>query len=274
MREKHTGFAQVSDIFGFRIVVRHAAPSATSRSACCTSCTSRCRAASRTTSRSPRPTATSRCTPRWSARWAPRWSSRSAPSADARGGRDGHRRALAVQDQATRADSRRRAAPGRDVAAVAARHPGRDARRGRVPRAREDRPVARCGLRVHAQEQDPGAAARRHAGGLCLRDPLRRRRPHGGRQGQRRAGGAAHRAAQRRRGRGRHRTRRAPQPGLAELRAHRPCALQDPPPPEDDGAGGVARTGREDAGAGAARRRAAAASRRATTPPPMRCGSS
>ena len=38
--------------------------------------------------------------------------------------------------------------------------------------------VPRRGLRVHAQEQDPGAAARRHAGGLRLRDPLRRRRPH------------------------------------------------------------------------------------------------
>jgi GTP diphosphokinase / guanosine-3',5'-bis(diphosphate) 3'-diphosphatase len=44
----------------------------------------------------------------------------------------------------------RRAAPGRDVAAVAAGHPGRDARFGRVPRARQDRPVPRRGLRVHA----------------------------------------------------------------------------------------------------------------------------
>ena len=49
----------------------------------------------------------------------------------------------------------RGAASGHDVAAVAARHPGRDARRSRVPRAREDRSVARCGLRIHADEQDP-----------------------------------------------------------------------------------------------------------------------
>jgi hypothetical protein len=96
---------------------------------------------------------------------------------------------------------------------LADRHPGRDARRGRVPRARQDRPLPRCGVRVHAAQQDPGAAARRHAGGLRLRDPLRRRRPHGGGQGQRRAGGAAHRTAQRRRRRGHHRARRAAQPG-------------------------------------------------------------
>jgi guanosine-3',5'-bis(diphosphate) 3'-pyrophosphohydrolase len=62
MREKHLSFAQVNDIFGFRIVV---GTLPIWRSACCTSCSSRCRAASRITSRSRRPTATSRCTPRW-----------------------------------------------------------------------------------------------------------------------------------------------------------------------------------------------------------------
>ena len=92
------------------------------------------------------------------------------------------------------------------------------------------------------KSQDPRAAARRHAGRLRLRDPLRRRRPLRRRQGQRRAGGAAHRAAQRRRGRDRQRARRAAQPGLAELRAHRPRALEDPPLPEEHGAGGVAAT--------------------------------
>ena len=118
------------------------------------------------------------------------------------------------------------AAPGRDVAAVAGRHPGRDARRERVPRARQDRPLPRRGLRLHAQVQDPGAAARRNAGRLCLRDPLRRRRPLRRRQRQRRTGGAAHRTAQRRRGRGHHRAGRAAQPGLAQLRAHRARALE------------------------------------------------
>jgi hypothetical protein len=98
------------------------------------------------------------------------------------------------------------------LAAVADRHPGRDARRGRVPGARQDRPVPRRGLRVHAQEPDPGAAARRHAGGLRLRHPLRRGRPLRGGQGQRRPVAAAHRTAQRRRGRDHHRARRAPNP--------------------------------------------------------------
>ena len=50
------------------------------------------------------------------------------------------------------------AAPGRDVAAVADRHPGRNARRERIPRARQDRPVPRRGLRVHAEVEDPRAA--------------------------------------------------------------------------------------------------------------------
>jgi GTP pyrophosphokinase len=65
MDEKRLSFAQVNDIYGFRIIVPDVI-TATPRWACCTSCTSRCRAASRTTSPSPRPTATSRCTPRWS----------------------------------------------------------------------------------------------------------------------------------------------------------------------------------------------------------------
>ena len=63
------------------------------------------------------------------------------------------------------------------------------------------------------------------AGGLCLRHPLRHRRSHGGGQGQWRAGGAAHRTAQRRRGGSHHRTRRQAQPGLAEPGAHRSCPI-------------------------------------------------
>ena len=57
--------------------------------------------------------------------------------------------------------------------------------------------------------EDPGAAARRDAGRLRLRDPLRRRRPLRRRQRQRRAGAAAHRAEERRRGRDHHRAERA-----------------------------------------------------------------
>jgi guanosine-3',5'-bis(diphosphate) 3'-pyrophosphohydrolase len=59
-----------------------------------------------------------------------------------------------------------------------------------------------------------------------------------------------------------------PNPGLAGFRAHRPGPLQDPPPPEVAGAGRVAGTGREAAGAGAARRRhGAPAGRRRGAPP-------
>ncbi len=144
--------------------------------------------------------------------------------ADARRRREGHRRALALQG-ARRRPRPGGAAPGRDVAAVAARHPGRDPRRQRVPRARQDRSLPRRGLRVHAEVEDPGPAARRHAGRLRLRDPLRHRRPLRRRLGQRRAGAAAHRAAQRRRGRDRRRAERPAEPGLAELRLHRPGAL-------------------------------------------------
>jgi guanosine-3',5'-bis(diphosphate) 3'-pyrophosphohydrolase len=57
------GFAQVNDIYGFRIVVKDV-PTCYLALGVLHSCTSRCRASSRTTSPSPRPTATSRCTPR------------------------------------------------------------------------------------------------------------------------------------------------------------------------------------------------------------------
>jgi (p)ppGpp synthase/HD superfamily hydrolase len=68
MDEKHLSFAQVTDIYGFRIIVPDVIDCYTAW-ACCTSCTSRCPASSRTTSPLPSSTATSRCTPRW---WAPR----------------------------------------------------------------------------------------------------------------------------------------------------------------------------------------------------------
>ncbi len=183
--------------------------------------------------------------------------------ADARRRREGHRRALALQGARRRPGARPRgAAPGRALAAVADRHPGRDARRRRVPRARQDRPLPRRGLRLHAEVEDPRPAARRDAGRLRLRDPHRRRRPLRRRQRQRRAGAAARRAEERRRRRDHRRAERAAEPGLAQFRAHRPRALQDPALPEEHGAGGVARPRREDAGAGAARRGPGAAARR------------
>ena len=139
--------------------------------------------------------------------------------ADARGRREGHRRALALQGARRRPGARHGgAAPRRALAAVADRHPGRDARRRRVPRARQDRPLSRRGLRLHAEVEDPRPAARRDAGRLRLCDPHRRRRPLRRRQRQRRAGAAARRAEERRRRRDHRRAERAPEPGLAQLR--------------------------------------------------------
>jgi guanosine-3',5'-bis(diphosphate) 3'-pyrophosphohydrolase len=69
MDEKHLSFAQVTDIYGFRVIVPTVTDCYTAL-ACCTRCTSRCRASSRTTSPLPSSTATSRCTPRWWARRA------------------------------------------------------------------------------------------------------------------------------------------------------------------------------------------------------------
>ena len=67
----------------------------------------------------------------------------------------GHRRALALQDR--RGAGAGGATARRDVAAVAARDPGRDPRRQRVSRARQGRPVPGRGLRLHAEVEDPGA---------------------------------------------------------------------------------------------------------------------
>ncbi len=79
----------------------------------------------------------------------------------ARGGRGRRGRALAVQERRT-PRQRRLQQPGHAVAAVAARHPAGNGRRGRVPGPRQGRPVPRGGLCVHAEGPDHGAAARRH----------------------------------------------------------------------------------------------------------------
>ena len=138
-----------------------------------------------------------------------------ADRGDAPGGRIGRGRALALQGKRARWRERRPA--GHQVAAVAAGHPARDARRRRVLGSRQDRPLPRRGLRLHAQEPDHGPAARRDGGRFRIRDPQQHRRPHGGRQDQRRAGAAAHRAEERRRGRSGHGARcpRPIRPGWA-----------------------------------------------------------
>ena len=178
MREKHLSFAQVNDIFGFRIVVADACPSATWRSGVLHQLYKPVPGRFKDYIAIPKANGyqslhTTLVSPLGT---AVEFQIRTEPMHAV--AENGHRGALALQEQGAAQSAERGAAPGRDVAAVADRHPGRDARRDRVPRARQDRPVPRRGLRLHAQEQDPRAAARRDAGRLRLRDPLRRRRPH------------------------------------------------------------------------------------------------
>ena len=63
MERKSVGFEQLSDIFGFRVIVKTRRPIATTRSASCTPPGRWCPGASRTTSRRPSRTTTARSTP-------------------------------------------------------------------------------------------------------------------------------------------------------------------------------------------------------------------
>ena len=67
-----------------------------------------------------------------------------------------------------------------------------------IPRAHQGRPLPRRDLRVHAEGQDHGAAARRHRGRLRLRRAHRHRPPLRRGAHQLRAAAAAHRAEERR----------------------------------------------------------------------------
>ncbi|MNV59554.1 hypothetical protein D3C71_1519830 [compost metagenome] len=139
------------------------------------------------------------------------------------------------------------------MAAVAAGHPEPDRRLGRVPRARQGRPVPRRGVRVHAPRQDHLAASRRHAGGFRLRHPYRYRQPGGRGQGQRRIRAPAHRTQQRRHGRDRDLSGFPAQRAVAQLCAHRPRALRDPALPAYRQVRRIRGIRRTPAGPGAAR---------------------
>ena len=96
-----------------------------------------------------------------------------------------------------------------------------------VPAEPEDRAVPRRGLHLHAEGRGEGAAARRDAGRLRLRDPHRRRPPVRRRARQRQDGAAAHPAAQRRHRRDHHDAGPQAEPRLAEVRRHLARAQQD-----------------------------------------------
>ena len=119
-------------------------------------------------------------------------------------GRGRNRRALEVQGGTPRRRPRRAvfrvAPPAARVAAGGARSAG-------VPAEPQDRAVPRRGVHLHAERGGQVAAARRHAGGLRVRHPHRRRSPVRRRAGQRQDGAAARTAAQWRHHRDHHRRR-------------------------------------------------------------------
>ena len=188
-REASVVRARCSTSIAFRIIVKDVPP-AISRSARCTASTSRSRASSRTTSRSRRRTATSRCTRRCSARSAARSRSRSAR----------RRCTRSPKPASPRTGSTR--APMRQLSELQQKThqwlqsllemQSESGRLGRVSRAPQGRSVPRRGLRVHAEGQDHGAAARRDRGRLRLRGAHRHRQPLRRGQDQPGAGAAAH----------------------------------------------------------------------------------
>ena len=113
------------------------------------------------------------------------------------------------------------------VAAPAARVAAGGPRPAGVHPEPEDRALSRRGLHLHAEGRGEGAAARRDAGRLRLRDPHRRRPSVRRRARQRQDGAAAHAPAERRHRRDRHAGRAQAEPRLAELRRHLARAQQD-----------------------------------------------
>jgi ppGpp synthetase/RelA/SpoT-type nucleotidyltranferase len=116
---------------------------------------------------------------------------------------------------------------------ASARDAARQRRPGRVPRERQDRPVPRRGLRVHAEGPDHGAAARRDRGRLRLRRALGHRQQLRRGQDQPAHDAPVHATAERPDHRDHHLAGRAPEPGLAELRGHRQGALEHPQLPQE-----------------------------------------
>ena len=249
MREKHYTFSQVLDIYGFRVLVPD-----THR------LLPRAGRAAQPLQADPRQVQGLHRDPEGerlpvAAHHAVRPVRHAARGPDPHPGHAPHRRgrrrrALAVQGgrRARLAEAQQRDAP---LAAEPARDPVRVGRLEGVPRAHQGRPLPRRGLRVHAQGQDHGAAARRDRGRLRLRRAHRHRQPLRRREDQLRAGAAAHRAEERRPRRDPHLAHARPNPSWLSFVAHRQGALAHPPFPEDHAAAGVGGARRAAARAGA-----------------------
>ena len=182
-------------------------------------CGSRCPGGSRTTSRCPSSTCTSRCTRRWSGPAGRTARDPDPDPPDAPHRRVRHRRALAVQGGR---EGRRRATDaelawlGRMLEWQKEMADPREFMEGlKIDLYRGP------GLRVHAEGRRGRPAGRRHADRLRLRHPHRGRAPVHRRAGERPAGAARLRAADRRRGRG-HDVEGAGRRAVARLAVHRP----------------------------------------------------
>ncbi len=141
----------------------------------------------------------------------------------------------------------------RDVALAAepARNPVRIRRLEGISRAHQGRPLPRRDLRVHAQGQDHGVAARRNGGRFRLRRAHRHRPPLRGGAHQLRTAAAAHGVEERRSRRDPDVADRAPQSIVAVVRRHRQGTLAHPPLPQGTAAKGVGGARRAAAGTGA-----------------------
>ncbi len=164
--------------------------------------------------------------------------------------RGGCRRPLALQ-AGRRARPRAGAARDAPLAAEPARDPVGIARLEGIPREHQGRSLPRRDLRVHAEGQDHGAAARRDRGGLRVRRAHRRRPPLRRGADQLRADAAAHRAQERRPRRDPHLADRAAQSVVAVVRRDGQGALAHPAFSQGTAAEGVGRAGRAAARPGA-----------------------
>ena len=172
--------------------------------------------------------------------------------------------------------ARRTRSAAREWLQIAGGDAGRDGDSERVPRERQGRPVPRRGLRLHAQGQDPARcrAARRWSTSPTPCTPTSATAawpPRSTGEPCRCAPRCATATVEIITATG-----ATPEPGLAQLCAHRPRrARKIRHYLKNMEQRGVAGARREAAGAGPARRRPAAALRRSrATPPPWRCGSS
>ena len=170
MREKHLSFAQVNDIFGFRIVARRC-PTATSRSACCTSLLKPVPGQVQDYIAIPEGQRLPVAAHHAGQPVCPRGGVQMRTSHE-RGGGSGVARTGCTKTSA--AGNPGPQAPGRDVAAVAVDIQGETRDSAEFWDTSRSTCSPRRGLRLHALQD---LALPRDAGGLRLRDPLRRRRP-------------------------------------------------------------------------------------------------